>query len=95
MNGSTLQKTAADCAEDLPGTRMQHPFGPGGEVLKVGGKVFMLLSEAPGRPVVILKADPGDVHALREQYRLVVARLPRAAQPVAPHTYGTCTRTAP
>lgn len=85
----------------------------------------MLMTEVPGRPVVILKADPGEALALREQYshitagyhmnkkhwitleggegvdrklvdelvtdsyRLVVARLPRAEQPVDPHTYGT------
>jgi predicted DNA-binding protein (MmcQ/YjbR family) len=28
----------------------------------------MLMTEVPGRPVVILKADPGEAHALREQY---------------------------
>lgn len=32
------------------------------------GKVFMLMTEVPGRPVVILKVDPGEAHALREQY---------------------------
>ncbi len=31
-------------------------------------KVFMLMTDAPGRPVVILKADPVDAAALREQY---------------------------
>jgi predicted DNA-binding protein (MmcQ/YjbR family) len=68
MNGSALHKTAADCAEELPGAQLEHPFGPAWEVYKVRGKVFMLMTEAPGRPVVILKADPGEAHALREQY---------------------------
>jgi predicted DNA-binding protein (MmcQ/YjbR family) len=67
MNGSTLQKTAADCAEELPGARLEHPFGPAWEVFKVRGKVFMLMTEVPGRPVVILKADPGEALALRER----------------------------
>ncbi|RSM42085.1 cytoplasmic protein [Amycolatopsis balhimycina DSM 5908] len=67
MNGSTKQKTAADCAEELPGARLEHPFGPGWEVFKVRGKVFMLMTEVPGRPVVILKADPGEALALRER----------------------------
>ncbi|MFF7006443.1 MmcQ/YjbR family DNA-binding protein [Streptomyces fimicarius] len=125
MNGTTLHKMAADRAEELPGARLEHPFGDDWEVFKVRGKVFMLMTEVPGRPVVILKADPAEAHALREQYahitpgyhmnkkhwitleggdgvdrelvdelvtdsyRLVVARLPRAEQPVAPHTYGT------
>ena len=68
MNGSTLQKTAADRAEELPGARQEHPFGPDWEVFKVRGKVFMLMTEVPGRPVLILKADPGEAHALRGQY---------------------------
>ena len=90
----------------------------------------MLMTEVPGCPVVILKADPGEAHALREQYshitpgyhmnkkhwitleggtgvdkklvrelvtdsyRLVVAHLPKAEQPLDPHTYGTGTRPA-
>ncbi|KAK1182669.1 MmcQ/YjbR family DNA-binding protein [Streptomyces sp. NBS 14/10] len=66
MNGSTLHKTAADCAEELPGAQLEHPFGDDWEVFKVRGKVFMLMTEVPGRPVVILKADPGEALALRE-----------------------------
>ncbi len=133
MNGTTLHKTAADCAEELPGAQLEHPFGPDWEVFKVRGKVFMLMTEVPGRPVVILKADPGEALALREHnshitpgyhmnkkhwitleggtggagidkelarelvtdsYLLVVAHLPKAEQPVDPHTYGTSTRAA-
>jgi predicted DNA-binding protein (MmcQ/YjbR family) len=66
MNESTLQKTAVGCAEELPGARLEHPFGPDWEVFKVRGKVFMLMTEVPGRPVVILKADPAEALALRE-----------------------------
>jgi predicted DNA-binding protein (MmcQ/YjbR family) len=69
MNPSTLHKTAADCAEELSGARLEHPFGPDWEVYKVRGKVFMLMTEVPGRPVVILKADPDEAHTVREQYR--------------------------
>jgi predicted DNA-binding protein (MmcQ/YjbR family) len=123
MNGPTLHQTAAACAQELPGAQLEHPFGPDWEVFKVRGKVFMLMTEVPGRPVVILKADPSEAHALQEQnshitpgyhmnkkhwitleggegidktlvrelvtdsYRLVVANLPRAQQPVDPHTY--------
>ncbi|MGW4240711.1 MmcQ/YjbR family DNA-binding protein [Streptomyces sp. NPDC004749] len=68
MNGMTLHKTAADCAEELPGAQLTHPFGDDWEVFKVRGKVFTLMTEVPGRPVVILKADPGEAEALREQY---------------------------
>jgi predicted DNA-binding protein (MmcQ/YjbR family) len=130
VNGSTLQKTAADCVEELPGAQLEHPFGPDWEVFKVRGKVFMLMTEVPGRPVVILKADPGEALALRESnshitpgyhmnkkhwitleggkgideklveelvtdsYLLVVSGLPKAEQPVDPHTYGSGTQAA-
>jgi predicted DNA-binding protein (MmcQ/YjbR family) len=130
MNGPTLHKAAADCAEQLPGAQLEHPFGEDWEVFKVRGKVFMLMTKVPGRPVVILKADPSEAQTLRQQYshitpgyhmnkkhwitleggegvdkklvkelvlesyRLVVARLPKAQQPVNPHTYGTGTRAA-
>jgi predicted DNA-binding protein (MmcQ/YjbR family) len=66
MNGSGLHKTAADCAEELPGAQLEHPFGPAWKVYKVRGKIFMLMTEVPGRPVVILKAEPGEARALRE-----------------------------
>ncbi|MGC9382241.1 MmcQ/YjbR family DNA-binding protein [Streptomyces sp. MH13] len=126
----TLHKTAADCAQELPGAELDHPFGDDWEVFKVRGKVFMLMTEVPGRPVVILKSDPGEALALREDsshitpgyhmnkkhwitledgegidtklvrelvtesYRLVVAHLPKAEQPVDPHTYAGGTRAA-
>ncbi|MBQ1116444.1 MmcQ/YjbR family DNA-binding protein [Streptomyces sp. C3-3] len=126
----TLHKTAADCAQELPGAELDHPFGDDWEVFKVRGKVFMLMTEVPGRPVVILKSDPGEALALREDnghitpgyhmnkkhwitledgegidkklvrelvtesYRLVVAHLPQAEQPVDPHTYAGGTRTS-
>lgn len=28
MNESALHKAAADCAEELPGAQLEHPFGP-------------------------------------------------------------------
>ena len=66
MSRPTLHKFAADCARELPAAQLEHPFGPDWEVFKVRGKVFMLMTEIPGRPVVILKADPGEAHALQE-----------------------------
>ena len=67
MNGTTLQKTAADCAEQLPASALEHPFGPDWDVFKVRGKVFLLMTEVPGRPIVILKSDPAEARALREE----------------------------
>lgn len=123
MNGKKLQQMGAECAEGLPGTELEHPFGPEWDVYKVRGKVFMLMTDVTGEPLVILKAAPDEAAALREQhaeitpgyhmnkrhwitlhggdsldrglveelvtdsYRLVVAGLPKAQQPVDPATY--------
>jgi predicted DNA-binding protein (MmcQ/YjbR family) len=73
MDGETLLKTAADHAGELPGAGLEHPFGPDWEVFKVRGRVFMLMTEVPGRPVVILKSDPAEAEALREQHEHITA----------------------
>ncbi|MCX5535905.1 hypothetical protein OG785_35795 [Streptomyces sp. NBC_00006] len=62
MNGSALHKTAAGCAEELPGAE-----GVDKELVR---------------------------ELVTDSYRLVVARLPKAEQPVDPHTYGIGTRAA-
>ncbi|MGO4680855.1 MmcQ/YjbR family DNA-binding protein [Microbacterium sp. 2MCAF23] len=68
MKGEELQERARACAEELPGAGLEHPFGPGWEVYKVRDRVFMLLTDVTGEPIVILKTDPEDGKALREQY---------------------------
>lgn len=68
MKGRKLQDIAREVARDLPDSTMGHPFGPEYEVFKVEGKVFMLLTEVPGDPVVVLKADPEDSEALRQAH---------------------------
>ncbi|MEV7065251.1 MmcQ/YjbR family DNA-binding protein [Streptomyces collinus] len=123
MNGEKLQQMAAECAEGLPGTALEHPFGPEWDVHKVRGKVFMLITDVTGQPMVILKAAPEEAATLREQhaeitpgyhmnkrhwitlqggdsldrglvdelvtdsYLLVVAKLPKARQPVDPAAF--------
>lgn len=68
LDGQELQKTAGDHAAGLPGAEPEHRSGPDWDLYKVRGKVFMLMTDMPGHPVVILKADPDDATALREQY---------------------------
>ncbi|MEU2931025.1 MmcQ/YjbR family DNA-binding protein [Streptomyces sp. NPDC007251] len=68
MDGQELQKIARDHTAELPGTDQEHRFDPDWELHKVGGKVFMLMTDMPGHPVVILKADPDDATALRQKY---------------------------
>ncbi|WP_312179909.1 MmcQ/YjbR family DNA-binding protein [Arthrobacter sp.] len=69
MEGQELQDAAREAAEELPGSTMGHPFGPEYEVFKVRGKVFMLLTEVPGEPVVVLKTEPEESQALRQAHR--------------------------
>ena len=68
MRDTQLQEWARVRADELPGAGLEHPFGPEADVYKVRGKVFMLLSSGPGRPVVNLKARPGDSEALRAAF---------------------------
>ena len=68
MKGQRLQEVAREVAEQLPASTMGHPFGPEYEVFKVKGKVFMLLTEVPGDPIMILKADPEESQALRQSH---------------------------
>ena len=68
MQGEKLQQHARDRVEELPGAELEHPFGPNWEVFKVRGKVFMLMTEVTGEPIVTVKVDPEDGKALREQH---------------------------
>ncbi|WP_125099345.1 MmcQ/YjbR family DNA-binding protein [Leucobacter chromiireducens] len=71
MKGATLQRYARERVAELPGAGLEYPFGPDWEVFKVRGKVFMLLTETTGAPCVIVKADPADSIALREQHQSI------------------------
>ncbi len=71
MDGKTLQQHATDRTQELPGTGLTHPFGPDWDVYKVRGKVFMLLTDITGEPIVILKADPADSMALRQAHESI------------------------
>jgi predicted DNA-binding protein (MmcQ/YjbR family) len=68
VQGDTLQQHARDRVEELPGAGLGHPFGPDWDVFKVRDKVFMLMTEVTGQPIVIVKTDPEDGKALREQH---------------------------
>ena len=68
MDGIALQDIARARAEELPAAVMTHPFGPEYDVAKVVGKMFLLLTEVRGVPVVVLKAEPRDSVALRQAH---------------------------
>jgi predicted DNA-binding protein (MmcQ/YjbR family) len=68
LDGQKLRKIIGDRAAGLPGAELEQRSGPDWDLYKVRGKVFTLMTDMPGRPVVILKADPDDAVRLREQY---------------------------
>lgn len=68
-----IHRHARERADELPGSALDHPFGPEWDVYKVRGKVFMLLAELAGVPIVNLKADPYDAQLLRENYAGITA----------------------
>jgi predicted DNA-binding protein (MmcQ/YjbR family) len=68
VDAQELQKTAGEVTAELAGADVEHRLDPNWDLYKVGGKVFMLMTDLPGRPVVVLKADPDHATALRAQY---------------------------
>lgn len=68
MNGRELQKCAAMRARELPASTLEFPFGPGIDVFKVRGKMFMFHAVVDGECQVILKALPSDSMALRDAH---------------------------
>lgn len=71
MDVKHLHDRARERAQELPGAELEHPFGPDWEVFKVRGKVFMLLTDITGEPIVVLKSDPDDSRALREEHESI------------------------
>lgn len=68
MDAAQLIALAHECAVGLPIAKLTYPFGPDWDVFKVRGRVFMLTTEVRGEPMLIVKADPEDGLALREQF---------------------------
>jgi predicted DNA-binding protein (MmcQ/YjbR family) len=67
MDDERLLSIAEETARTLPGASCEHPFGPHWEVFKVGGKIFLLTTEVPGRAVVTVKCEPEiGAHLLHE-----------------------------
>ena len=53
------------------GARADYPFGPEPLVIKVGNKMFALISASSGILTVSLKCDPFVAQSLRQQYQAV------------------------
>lgn len=61
----------SEFASTLAGVVEEQPFGPSVDVLKVGGKMFAILSPESSPESVSLKCDPELAIALRLQYEAV------------------------
>jgi predicted DNA-binding protein (MmcQ/YjbR family) len=53
-----LFAVAWGAVQAMPGVVRQQPFGPEYDVAKIGGRVFLMTTEVPGRPVVTVKCEP-------------------------------------
>jgi predicted DNA-binding protein (MmcQ/YjbR family) len=58
LDGQSLRKITGDRAAGLPGSQLEQRSNPNWDLYKVRGKVFMLMTDMPGHPVVILKGEP-------------------------------------
>jgi predicted DNA-binding protein (MmcQ/YjbR family) len=73
MNEQELQQVAHDTAISLPGVTLEHRANPNWETYKVGGNVFLLMTDMPGHAIVTVKADPEEAVALRKRYAQITA----------------------
>jgi len=71
-HGLNLEKIS-EFASELTGVVEEQPFGPDVDVLKVGGKMFAILSPDSTPESISLKCDPDLAVALRLQHAAVIA----------------------
>jgi predicted DNA-binding protein (MmcQ/YjbR family) len=62
----------SDFASAFAGVVEEQPFGPSVDVLKVGGKIFAILSPESSPEAISLKCDPDLAIDLRLQYAAVI-----------------------
>lgn len=60
-----------NCSLSQKGAVEDFPFGDDVSVMKVGSKMFALISERDGTPKITLKCDPIIAAGLREKYNAV------------------------
>lgn len=65
----------SEFASNLAGVVEEQPFGPDVDVLKVGGKIFAILSPESSPESISLKCDPDLAIELRLRYAAVISRL--------------------
>lgn len=80
VDGAKAQQAAIDTAKTLLAATHEHPFGPGWEVFKVKGKVFLLITEVPGEPIAAMKCEPDHSKALQQNNDAVTPDYPMNQQ---------------
>ena len=68
MDGGHLQAVARETAAALADVTEGRPFVDKLHVYKVGGRVFLIVTDDPAEQIITVKADPGDGRALRNEY---------------------------
>ena len=62
----------SEFASNLAGVVEEQPFGPDVDVLKVGGKIFAILSPESSPESISLKCEPELAVELRDEYAAVI-----------------------
>ncbi|MFI7481453.1 MmcQ/YjbR family DNA-binding protein [Kocuria sp. M1R5S2] len=68
MDGTRLQDVAMETAGALRAVTRTFPFGPEHDVFKVAGRVFLVVTELRGTPIVTMKCEPPHAEALRQEF---------------------------
>jgi len=66
-----LQPLARRLATELPGVSRGRPFVEKLDVYKVVNKVFLIVTDDPGEPIITVKTEPDQIDTLSEQYENV------------------------
>ena len=72
LTGEQIQYTARSTAGELLGVSSGRPFVDKLEVYKVAGKVFLIVTDDPGEPIVTVKCEPGHARALQRQHASIM-----------------------
>jgi predicted DNA-binding protein (MmcQ/YjbR family) len=71
-SGPQLQRAARDTAAAQPDASSGRPFVDKLDVFKVGGKVFLIVTDDPEEPIVTVKCEPERARALQRQYASIL-----------------------
>ena len=70
-SGPRLQQAAREAAAAQPDVSSGRPFVDKLDVFKVGGKVFLIVTDDPEEPIVTVKCEPERARALQRKYETV------------------------